>query len=167
MNIFVISKNPRECAECLDDLRLNKMIIETAQILSVAARRLFPDIDASGLYKDSHINHPCVKWAYVDKLHFNFLFELFGELAEECYIRTGKSHLSIEKIYQPLLDFYDFTFHADNYKERDFCNCTPYKNLPVFEAYKKTLCEKWDNDKRPPKWTKRGKPEWYGGRNEN
>lgn len=35
MNIFATSTDPKKCAEALDDLRLNKMITETSQMLSV------------------------------------------------------------------------------------------------------------------------------------
>ena len=34
MNIFVIDPDTAKCAQALDDLRLNKMIIETAQLLT-------------------------------------------------------------------------------------------------------------------------------------
>ena len=61
MNIFVISQNPDECAQALDDLRLNKMILETAQLLSTAIR--FHGYTGNLAYKATHINHPCSIWA--------------------------------------------------------------------------------------------------------
>ena len=60
MNIFITSFNSKEAASHLDDLRLNKMILETAQLLSSAYRNLFGDDDL--LYKDTHFNHPCAIW---------------------------------------------------------------------------------------------------------
>lgn len=160
MNIFVISKYPIECAKCLDDLRLNKMILETAQILSTAIRSTnkLTSINPNNLYKNTHINHPCVKWACQND-NIVWLFELFRMLAKEKKERSGIIHKSWDKLGVELADLH--FIDLPELKENDFINCTPYKDLPVFEAYKKTLCEKWDNDKRPPKWTKREKPYWY------
>jgi uncharacterized cysteine cluster protein YcgN (CxxCxxCC family) len=45
----------------------------------------------------------------------------------------------------------------------EFVNCTPHKNLPIHQAYQKTLSEKWLNDKRKPVWTNRTVPEFYHG----
>ena len=61
MNIFITSFDSKEAASHLDDLRLNKMILETAQLLSSAYRHLFGDNEL--LYKDTHFNHPCAIWA--------------------------------------------------------------------------------------------------------
>jgi len=41
-----------------------------------------------------------------------------------------------------------------------FVNCSTNKDHHVTDAYQLTLKEKWANDKRPPKWTKRGQPSW-------
>lgn len=53
MNIFVTDPNPKIAASHLDDLRLGKMCVETAQMLSVWAKPF------DGIYKPTHINHPC------------------------------------------------------------------------------------------------------------
>ena len=59
MNIFVSSFDAREAAKALDDKRLIKMVLETAQILST-------NINLAGLrqgpYKTTHQNHPAVVW---------------------------------------------------------------------------------------------------------
>ena len=60
MNIFVPYPDSMKCAEALDDLRLNKMILETAQLLSTAAR--FHGY-VGNVYGSTHINHPCSVWA--------------------------------------------------------------------------------------------------------
>jgi len=61
MNIFVVSPDTMECAKALDDLRLNKMIIETAQLLSTAMR--VQGYTGNDIYKSTHVNHPCAVWA--------------------------------------------------------------------------------------------------------
>lgn len=81
MNIFLTSFNPKEAASHLDDLRLNKMILETAQLLSSAYRHLFGDDEL--LYKDTHLNHPCSIWARKNIDSYSWLVEYFDALAKE------------------------------------------------------------------------------------
>lgn len=67
MNIFFLSQDPMRAAQYLCDVHLNKMIIESGQILSTVYREwLSPaetgHVDLSALYKPTHKNHPSVKW---------------------------------------------------------------------------------------------------------
>lgn len=43
---------------------------------------------------------------------------------------------------------------------RPFANCTPFKELPVFDAYRATLREKWRNDGPAARWTNWRRPDW-------
>lgn len=43
---------------------------------------------------------------------------------------------------------------------RPFANCTPFKELPVFDAYRETLREKWRNDGLAARWTNWRRPDW-------
>jgi hypothetical protein len=157
MNIFTISPSPVKNALILDDLRLNKMILETAQLLSSAYRSLWGDVD--GLYKTTHINHPCSIWARAKKANFKWLYKYFVELHKEFKFRKDrKDHLSFTKLNSifkskadTVLDNADIEFNF---------NCTDYKHLPVFEAYKRQLIYKWNRDIKCPTWTNRVKPKW-------
>jgi len=62
MNIFVTDPSFYKSAIALDDRRLIKMILETAQLLSGAVR-LKSVFVPSILYKLTHENHPCAIWA--------------------------------------------------------------------------------------------------------
>ena len=66
MNIFLVDKNPVVCAQALCDLRLNKMIFETAQLLCTAYRHWHDPEDVEAykdtIYKVTHENHPCSIW---------------------------------------------------------------------------------------------------------
>lgn len=156
MNIFVTSKNPKECAEALDDLRLNKMILETAQILSTAVNECDPH-NTLGLYKSTHKNHPCCVWARQARGNYVWLLEHFYELLIEKYRRTKKRHKSGEMAVR-------LSIGREAIPEGDmtpFANCTPHKDIAnTYDAYRQTLNEKWMNDKRPPKWTKSNAPKW-------
>ena len=81
MNIFITSFDSKEAASHLDDLRLNKMILETAQLLSSAYRHLFGDGEL--LYKDTHFNRPCAIWARKGTDNYSWLVQYFDDLAKE------------------------------------------------------------------------------------
>jgi len=155
MNIFVVDKDIRKCAEALDDLRLNKMIIETAQLLSTAMR--FRGYTGNGIYRSTHLNHPCSVWARETDSNYQWLLSYLGALLVERTNRTNKSHKTIEiwnELYKgiALIPKGDLT---------PFANCSTYKDHEIFEAYRLTMIDKWNNDKRPPKWTNTTKPSWY------
>lgn len=161
MNIFVTCECPIACAKVLDDLRLNKMILETGQMLSTAVRITNPNYEyLDKLYKITHVNHPCTKWARNCKENYNWLFKHFESLCFEFQYRRDKVHTTETKLL-PYLD--PIVGAADKinycYLPIQFVNCSAYKDYEdVFIAYQKTLRDKWDNDKRPPKWTKRQEP---------
>jgi len=60
MNIFAISADPIQCAQALDDKRLNKMIVETCQILCAALH--LTNRGSQNLYKAAYLRHPIVLW---------------------------------------------------------------------------------------------------------
>ena len=72
MNIFAFDRCPMQSASWLDDIRKNKMILESAQMLSTAVRMLDPDTNLS-VYKLAYINHPCSKWARASRDNFKWL----------------------------------------------------------------------------------------------
>lgn len=154
MNIFIVSSDTDLCAQALDDLRLNKMIIETAQLLSTAMRER--GYIGNDIYKSTHVNHPCSVWTRESSENYRWLLLYMSDLVEERQIRTGKNHKSYE-IFNTLCGG---TKLMPQGPLTPFANCSMFKNTNVLEAYKLTLITKWNNDKRPPKWTKRDKPNW-------
>lgn len=53
MNLFILSDEPRLCAEYHSDVHLNSQLKEAVQVLSTVY---------GGPYKPTHQNHPCTKW---------------------------------------------------------------------------------------------------------
>ncbi len=156
MNIFVSSFNPQESAQALDDKRLIKMILESAQILST-------NINLAGLrfgpYKTTHANHPSTKWAR--ESHDNYLW-LCSHLYSLCHEYTRRFN-RIHKCEQYMQLFYNCSTDITYLSKRltTFPNCTTFKNVPeTTKAYRLYLNEKWKNDKRKPKWTNSSPPEW-------
>lgn len=80
MQIFALDKNPVLAAFMLHDCHATKMLTESVQILSTVARQNgFAD---SFLYKETHINHPCVKWAGYSSANYEWLIKYSCALAD-------------------------------------------------------------------------------------
>ena len=65
MNIFVTSNCPILSAQALDNKRVVKMVLETAQVLSTAIF-INSGITYDGIYKPTHLKHSCTIWAAVN-----------------------------------------------------------------------------------------------------
>ena len=154
MNIFVVDPDTKICAQALDDLRLNKMIIETAQLLSTALRS---HGSTAQIYNITHLNHPCAIWARLNSENYLWLLKYMEELVAERVSRTGRSHKSADLI--PTLKSESHLIPIGQLTM--WPNCTNFKHIKdVHEAYKVALIDKWLNDKRQPKWTNQERPAW-------
>jgi len=156
MNIFVSSFSPQEAAQALDDKRVIKLILETAQILST-------NINLAGLrhgpYKNTHQNHPVTVWCRTSHENYLWLCGHFVHLCSEYTRRFYKEHKCEQ--YSDL--FYNSSTDLVYPKEKltTFPNCTIFKEIKeTTRAYRLYLNHKWKNDKRPPKWTNSNKPHW-------
>jgi len=93
MNIFVLDTDIERCARYHCDRHVNKMILESVQILCTVLNERGFDTP----YKSTHRNHPCVGWA--DRSYDNFLWlaELAHALNLEYRFRYDKErdHASI------------------------------------------------------------------------
>jgi hypothetical protein len=96
MNIFVLDPDPAIAASYHCDQHLHKMILESAQILSTV---LSNQRNIQGLYKPTHSNHPCTKWAARTVANALWIIELATELdnVRQSLSNCG-SHASMEVI---------------------------------------------------------------------
>jgi hypothetical protein len=88
MNIFILSRDPREAAVQQCDQHVVKMTLESAQQLCGA----FDPGDAP--YKRTHWNHPCSVWTRQSEANFDWHVEHAIELAREYSRRYAKVHKS-------------------------------------------------------------------------
>lgn len=178
MNIFVTNKNPHLAARDLDDRRLVKMVLETAQIICTAAVKKHPyDKNPSSVpYKPTHINHPCCLWANEKTSHLIWLVDYFVELSDEYTFRFNKVHKSYTtmQVIGPIKYVSNTKpvhrlFLGENIV---FVNCaanaTKGLNFKHIEdtvlAYRLYLIARWELELQSgyqPKFTKRDFPEWY------
>lgn len=151
MNIFLSSPDPRLCAQALDDKRLVKMVLETAQLLSTAIRG--NGIRDDDLYNMTHVNHPCAVWTRKTRYNFMWLVEHGIELAAEYSHRYGPVH----KSEQVILAAYRYRrVIPDGGLVFDF-NCSGHDTGDVYRDYRLCLASKWSLDKSPT-WTRRTIP---------
>jgi len=169
MNIFVLHRNPKNCAQLHCDKHVVKMILETAQLLytclwviGVEYGNILDLIDDAPLtlsgakgYKPTHKKHPCVLWLCESTGNYEWLCNLGIELCREYTYRYGKIHST--QIHIEWL-----TTHCPNINKTrltKFKMAMPdiYKSLDVIEAYKAY----YNGEKTFATWTKRPIPAWY------
>lgn len=184
MNIFYVSNDPTECAQALDSLRLNKMMIESIQMLSTAAHEVinYLDIDHPvvqgmksihrfnlGRVKFDHIqklatpthkNHPCTVWCGSSKEHYEWLVSLTDAIHVEWLYRGHRPHKCYVNRMPAIRSILNVYLQDLSNGFTPPPNCSMYEDRDVFVAYKKTLVTKWAKDKRPPTWENRGEPHW-------
>jgi hypothetical protein len=155
MNIFVTNQCPIKSAQYLDDKRVVKMVLETAQLLCNAHHAAGSPI-CNQLYKRTHYNHPCSVW--VRQTTGNYLWTLshFKALLEEYRLRYKKVHKCKQLL--PLLELVP----RDNtgIELTPFANCAANLSLGLSfkyvkdtcNAYKQYLQARWKTDVRTPTW---------------
>ena len=150
MNIFATFECPIQSAKYLDDKRVVKMVLESAQLLSTAI------IQCNGyaVYKPTHIKHPCSLWTKASMANYEWLLEHFQALSNEYTFRYDKKHQS----YTYFKDFFENKKLFPKIGLQKFANCTRNKEQnidfrdidDVHLAYRLYLHERWKHDKRNP-----------------
>ncbi len=169
MNLFVTSLSPTLAAQSLCDIRLRKMILETAQLLCTELRRRGADYMP---YKSTHPMHP-VTLSLRNDATLLWVEEYFGELHKEYKFRFNKNHKSYVDCW---LKIKYAMLHYVNLKASNaiFTNCArndslglDYSHWEITEAYQAYLTARWTRDTRPPCWTNRGAPKFANAFAEN
>lgn len=161
MNIFILSLCPYLCAKYHNDKHVVKMILETAQMLSVTHYLCSEeeDIDETVLYKrtKAFANHPCTIWIRQSRGNYIWTYILFRELCKEYTYRYNKVH-SCEKRFLNYFNNVPKLIPTGNITKFAMAMPDDVKNDNVVLAYrqyyiiyKSSFC----------KWTKREKPKWY------
>lgn len=100
MNIFVVDKDPIVSARLLPDRHVTKMIVESAQMLSIVFSKHYwdcgtvarkdgtPFLTEKGAFK----KHPCTIWAAESPANCAWLIQHAIGLLEEFNARYGKQH---------------------------------------------------------------------------
>lgn len=182
MNIFVLDNDHKKCAEYHPNQQLPKMVLESCQLMSAAHRmidgKLVEGFNANGrkrkeyklsdpkidkiIYSASHTGHPCTLYTKETVDNYLWLWEHTKYLSEEFTYRTGKVHLSWEKLGKILA-----TPPKGLTKTglTEFCQCFPsqYKvDRDAVQGYRNYFnAEKQILQNRPAQWKKRDIPYWF------
>lgn len=161
MNIFAFDAAPDKSAQWLDDIRQNKMILETAQLLSTAIHQLTDKVP-TGIYRPTHKHHPCTVWVTKSRGNFKWTVDYLKALGQ---IRNpNHKSLSLLSSFEDYLDSGDFT--AED--QTPFANCA--RNLDqlldftyikdTHEAYRLYISERWKRDTIKLSWHFGQQPKW-------
>lgn len=149
MQIFVTDICPIQSARNLDDRRVNKMLLESIQLLSTAMHLS----GESGPYRLTHQNHPCAVWVRESKANYDWLVRHAEELLAEFYRRrrdNGKA--KVHACEAALLVVKGGGRNLPAGPLTSFVNCTSgYRELSsTIDAYRMELADKWERDKLKP-----------------
>ena len=155
MNIFTTSPCPIESAKFLDNKRVIKMCLESAQLLSSAIR--LRGYSGSDVYKITHKNHPSNVWCRTTQGNYKWLLAHFKALCDEYTARTGKTHASSKLL--PTLE--SNTYLIPEGEQTPFSNNARNltkgvdftKETNVHTAYQLYLGQRWENDIIEPVWS--------------
>ena len=145
MQIFILDVNPILAAQYQADKHVVKQVLETAQILSTIS---------GGPYKPTHANHPCVKWAALNRTNFSWLRRHGLALCAEYTHRYGKVHKS-QSVIENARPLRDMPIGIS-----EFVQCMPdeFKDKDPVVAYRK-----YYHSKQFAQWNKsRPAPYWWG-----
>lgn len=181
MNIFVLDRDPVKAAQLQCDKHVNKMLLESAQMLSTAHRVLdgvetrvpsksgkttvkywrLPDEREDVLYKAVHVNHPCTQWTMRSSDNYNWHYVHYVALAREFKYRFDKDHRSYVELNWSLSRLPNnirvglmtpFAFAMGSNPE-----CINEEDpVASYRAFYQTK-----QDRFTMKWTKRDVPEWF------
>lgn len=155
MNIFILDNDIQQNVQYHCDKHVVKMILEYCQLLSTACH--IHEIKIDGLYKKTHVNHPCAKWVCESKQNFKYLLDLTVALLDEYTYRYGKVHASSRLI--PLFEFaldniphdIPMTSFAIVVKDSLYTNDAVQEYRNLYKTAKRDICT----------WKNRDTPYWF------
>ena len=169
MNLFILDEDPVLAAQCLDDKRVGKLLMEACQMLSTGAHsasRRPVDVGVGYACRPTHQGHPVTSWVGHTRGNWQWAARHAQGLADEYFFRYGKFHASADRLPYiltlsscipegPLLPFQNSARNAGLSLD--------YSSLPVVEAYRSYILQRWKTDKRAVTFTNRGIPKWAAG----
>lgn len=168
MNIFILDERPNFAALYHCDKHVNKMIVESAQMLCTAHRMLVTSdgrkrwIDDCGLYKSAYENHPCTRWARETSGNYYWLCRLFKCLLHQYGVRyDGKYHSCSRLINR--LEVKPENIPDTGFERTPFAQAMPdkYKHKDAVYAYREYY---WHEKFRIAQWRFGDTPDWWQNR---
>lgn len=172
MNIFVLDKSPVKAAQMLCDAHVVKMIVESAQLLSTHDRLTGRFDDPSGLYKPTHVNHPCRK-CLDNTFNRAWLICHLDALLSEYYHRYKKMHKTASVYHRYYCCSFAVESMTHSFAHGEYASsCTFPRCMPdefkvegddieaVIESYRSYYRSKRNTMKRGFTYKNREEPDW-------
>lgn len=128
MNIFVLHTDPQMAALYHCDQHVNKMIVESAQMLSVAVhQRPEPQFASIRKYvmKQAYENHPCTVWTRQEIAHMEWLCRMATELENQRCGSNSRENAASSVIRIVLETIQDTGCSGFELEASDFIFCGP------------------------------------------
>lgn len=169
MNIFILDPSPVLSARLLGDDHLNKMILESCQMLANCFTKEqlkeAPLTKAGTIWKYSHYNHPCSKWVRESKGNYTWLcFYVDSLLRERRYRFPKRAEHDCKRFYEWAL-IYSMLLKFPVEKQTPFVVAIPenaicrrmlyFDEVNPIRQYQGYYAK---DKKKMHKWTKREKP---------
>lgn len=158
VNLFVLDEDPKKAARALGDKHINKMLIETVQLICNA----FPAEMAP--YKRTHYNHPASRWVRATRGNLVWAIEYAAELGVEWQRRfpTSKAHASSSVLTWCALALGQIMDQIPAGARTPFVQIMPkrYRGADPVQAYRRYyLTDKahlayWQRGREAPAWAK-------------
>jgi hypothetical protein len=166
MNIFVLDEDPAQAARYLDDVRLPKMCVESAQMMAASLRRhgatdeQMPLTKAGKPYKGGYKHHPCTVWAGDSRANFVWLALHAIEQCKEYTRRFDKEHACYGPINHMARMWKTAKFEEDYMTP--FAQAMPdeYKDDDVVKAYRSYYKSK-EHSKGGVRYIRADVPTWW------
>jgi hypothetical protein len=145
MNIFAIEGTQdyvdwRASARSQDNLRVNKMILESCQMLCTDLNILHGEPVTP--YKSTHENHPSTQWARQSSANWLALAEHCEELLFEFERRMRKRH-KCEVVFEVCVELFDsHIFPAHTETPLPLCMPDEFKGPDIVESYRRFYASK-------------------------
>lgn len=181
MNLFVLDTDPVKAAQMQCNIHVNKMAVESAQMLCTVHRMLdgkhevrrsksgrkldywvLPDEREDTFYKPVHTGHPCTVWTMQTAGNYMWHYRHFIALCEEYTYRYGRIH-ACQTLFEEALSHLpiniDYTTKVTPFplamKSNPEC-MNPKDPVASYRAFYQTK-----QDRFKMAWTKREIPEWF------
>lgn len=169
MNIFCYHPDPVLSALWIDDRRKNKMILESAQLLSTTVRWIADFDEEPPVYKRAYFNHPCARWVRESSHNMAWLVDHMQAMVTQK--SNGHKSAKLLPIFRDYLSHENWSQYRHSSKT-PFANCARNVDLgidftwiaDVHEAYRLYHVARWETDSRAPTWKWGERPKWYNKR---
>jgi hypothetical protein len=148
MNIFFLHRDPSRAAKAQCDKHVVKMVLETTQMLSTAARRHGYDVG----YMSAYPKHPMTIWVGDTWDNFNWTMMHGEALSSEYTFRYKKFHKCHQVLQEISLAVKLSSKNINDITTPPQCMPDEFKCDDYVRAYRNFYVHKIGGWKFPPKW---------------